>query len=71
MLNELGLTPKQILISIRIEKAQELLEKSNMPVTDVAYEVGYSSLSQFIAAFRAQTGQLPSEAARFGRKPKI
>lgn len=71
MLQETGLTPKQFLISSRIEKAQELLLKPGASVTEVAFEVGYGSLSQFISAFRAQTGQLPSEVTRFGRKPKI
>lgn len=71
MLQEIGITPKQFLIAARIERAQELLEKPGSSVTDVAFEVGYNSLSQFIAAFRAQTGQLPSEVARFGRKPKF
>lgn len=71
MLQEIGLTPKQFLITARIEKAQVLLRESGVSVTEVAFEVGYNSLSQFIAAFRAQTGQLPSEVARLGRKPKI
>lgn len=71
MLQEIGLTPKQLLITVRIEKAQELLQKPGASVTDVALSVGYNSLSQFIAAFRSQTGQLPSEVARIGRKPKV
>lgn len=71
MLQEIGITPKQFLISTRIEEAQKLLQKHGSTVTEVALEVGYASLSQFIAAFRSQTGQLPSEVARFGRKPKI
>ncbi len=70
MLKETGLTPKQFLITARIERAQDLLRAPGSSVTDVALAVGYSSLSQFIAAFRAQTGQLPSEALRIGRKPK-
>ncbi len=71
MLQEIGLTPKQLLITARIEKAQDLLQKPGASVTDVALSVGYSSLSQFIASFRSQTGQLPSEVARIGRKPKV
>lgn len=71
MLQEIGLTPKQLVITVRIEKAQALLQKPGASVTDVALRVGYNSLSQFIAAFRSQTGQLPSEVARIGRKPKV
>jgi AraC-like DNA-binding protein len=54
------MTPKQAITFHRIEKAKELLQK-NQSVTDVAYEVGYSSLSQFITTFRSLTGKLPSE----------
>ncbi len=59
-LDESGMTPKQAITFHRIEKAKELLLQ-NQSVTDVAYEVGYSSLSQFITTFRSLTGKLPSE----------
>lgn len=64
--NETGLQPKQWLISYRIEKAKELLKLPKSSVTEVAFAVGYNSLGQFIAAFRAKTGQLPSEYLRRG-----
>ena len=57
---EIGLTPKQVITSFRIEKAKRLLQGGVLSVTDVSLEVGYSSLSQFIATFRKTTGQLPS-----------
>lgn len=69
---ELGITPKQLLTSLRIEKAKDLLQSGAVTVTEAAYSVGYGSLSQFIAAFRQLTGQLPSEFAatrQQGRKP--
>lgn len=61
---ELGMTPKQLLMSLRIEKAKELLLAGNITATEVAFAVGYNSLSQFIASFRQITGCLPSEFAR-------
>lgn len=61
---ELGLTPKQLLIALRIEKAKELLLAGHATVTETAFAVGYSSLSQFITSFRQLTGQIPSEYAR-------
>lgn len=66
-LEELGLTPRQVLIQMRIGRARELLAEG-APVTQVALECGYRSLSRFIAAFRQITGQLPSDFRRFGRK---
>lgn len=60
-LAELGMTPKQIITSYRMECAKELLKRGRTSVTDIALEVGYSSVSQFITTFRKLTGQLPSE----------
>ncbi len=57
---DFGLTPKQVLILRRVNEAKKLLLQRKS-VTDVALEVGYSSLSQFIVTFRKVTGQLPSE----------
>jgi AraC-like DNA-binding protein len=58
---ELGLSPKQALIRLRLEKARELLKNRNCSVTDACFEVGYSSLSRFIQSYRAAFGNLPSE----------
>ncbi|MBX3034906.1 MAG: helix-turn-helix domain-containing protein [Bdellovibrionaceae bacterium] len=66
VLKETGIQPRQWLINFRIDRARELLKKPGASVTDVAYEVGYSSLSQFITAFRSRTGQLPSEYLKRG-----
>ncbi len=62
-LDELGLTPKQALSQYRVRRAQELL-LGGKSVTETAFDVGYSSLSQFITLFRQVTGQLPSEYVR-------
>lgn len=64
VLEQTGFSPRQILIQYRISKAQELFLSGKHSVTHIAAEVGYHSLSQFIAAFRNITGQLPSEFAR-------
>lgn len=58
---EFGVAPKQALLRFRLEKARELLKLGRMSVTDVSYEVGYSSLSRFIQAYRSTFGRLPSE----------
>lgn len=65
-LKETGIQPRQWAINIRIDLAQELLKKPGATVTDVALQVGYNSLSQFIAVFRSRTGQLPSEFLKRG-----
>lgn len=65
-IQETGLQPRQWFINFRIDRAQELLKKPGASVTEVAFKVGYNSLSQFIAAFRSRTGQLPSEYLKHG-----
>lgn len=60
-LKETGLTPKDYLILLRIEKAKELLQTTTMTVTDISMEVGYNSLSKFIGTFKKISGVLPSD----------
>ncbi len=43
-----GVTPRVFVVRLRIERACELLEKTALPVTEIAQEVGYSS-SQVLA----------------------
>ncbi|MEO5667778.1 MAG: helix-turn-helix domain-containing protein [Bdellovibrionota bacterium] len=62
-MQELGLSPKQALTRLRLEKARELLKTRNMSVTDTCFEVGYGSLSRFIQGYRTAFGKLPSEEA--------
>ena len=59
-LTEVGMTPKQVITLFRIEQAKQLLSNGKQSVTDISFEVGYNSVSQFISTFRKSTGQLPS-----------
>jgi AraC-like DNA-binding protein len=54
-----GKTPHQYLISVRIEKAKQLLQ-ANMPVSKVCYAVGFESLSSFSGLFKKMVGLTPS-----------
>jgi AraC family transcriptional regulator len=59
-------TVHQFVLRLRLDKARHLLESSVMRITDIAYAVGYNSLSAFINAFRRQFGVPPSAyRARF------
>jgi len=57
---ELGMTWGQTLRRIRMISAVEALAGSQAPVTEIAFSVGYASLSAFNAAFRDFAGQSPS-----------
>ena len=54
-----GQTITQYLRQLRMEKAAELLKSREFNVTEVALEVGYSSLSHFSAAFQEMFGCCP------------
>ncbi len=57
---ELGMTWRQALRRMRMIRAVEALAASSAPVTTIAFEVGYGSLSAFNAAFRDFAGVTPS-----------
>lgn len=56
---ETGTTIPQYLRRIRLERAAELLRGGKHNVTEVAFEVGYNSLSHFSAAFHEMFGCCP------------
>ena len=56
---EAGMTIQQYIRQIRMERAAELLRTGQCNVTEAAFEVGYSSLSHFSAAFRETFGCCP------------
>ena len=45
---------------VRIEKARELVQNSNLRISEIAFAVGFQSLSQFNRVFKRRTGKSPS-----------
>ena len=58
---ELGMTWRAALRRLRVLRAIEQLAGTDHSVTQIAMDVGYSSLSAFQSAFRDLIGQTPSE----------
>jgi len=56
-----GKTTSEYVRSIRLRKAAQLLEKSDLSISEVAYEVGYNSPKYFSKYFKDEYGILPSE----------
>ncbi|MDD9856012.1 MAG: AraC family transcriptional regulator [Gammaproteobacteria bacterium] len=54
-----GLLFSDIITAARRELALHYIKNSDMPLTDIGYELGYSELSAFSRAFRAWTGMSP------------
>ncbi len=69
--NVLGVTPHQYLVRSRLRHAARLLADDGLPITDVAYEVGFGDLSNFVRTFPRAAGVSPRrfrEASRGKRK---
>jgi DNA-binding response OmpR family regulator len=66
-----GLSPSELIIRFRLERATPLLLQRAGTVGEVAYAVGFGNLSHFIRRFRQQYGQTPAAyaAGRGTRKP--
>src|SRR5262249_18969728 len=60
----LGVTPIELAQTRRLLVAKQLLTDTALPVTDVAFAAGFSSLRRFNAAFRARYGKSPSSCRR-------
>jgi len=60
MREEYGLSPKQYQGRLRLEEAKRLLVMTDLSVTSVAYELGFSSAQHLAGQFRALTGETPS-----------
>lgn len=54
-----GTTPHQYLIGARLRRASRLLVDTARPVTDIAYEVGFEDLSNFVRTFHSAVGCSP------------
>jgi AraC-like DNA-binding protein len=59
-LHDQGTNFQQVLDEIRFEAACQLLDKTRLPLTDIAASLGYSESSAFTRAFRRWSGTAPS-----------
>ena len=69
--NVLGVTPHQYLLRSRLRHAARLLADEDIAITDIAYDVGFADLSNFVRTFHRAAGVSPGafrEAARGKRK---
>jgi AraC family transcriptional regulator len=67
----LGVTPHQYLVRARLRRAAKLLADDDRPITDVAFDVGFGDLSNFVRTFHRAAGVSPRgfrAAARGDRK---
>jgi AraC family transcriptional regulator len=64
-----GVPPRVYLTRLRIEKACELLERTDLSITEIAQEVGYSSNQVLARVFMKHKRLSPSDYRRATRNP--
>ena len=65
---EVGLPPAEYMLRRKVDIAKELLSRPEHHITDVAYQLGFSSSQYFATVFRRYTKLTPSEYLQ-GRRP--
>jgi AraC-like DNA-binding protein len=63
----LGVTPHQYLVRSRLRHAAKLLADDDKAVTDIAYDVGFGDLSNFVRTFHRAAGTSPLKFRRASR----
>lgn len=56
-----GMTPSDFLRRMRMQRAEELIVKSRMNFSEIAFKVGFSDPKYFTKCFKKETGMTPSE----------
>ena len=67
-----GRSPHKYITARRMERAQFLLTTTDLPIAEIAWQVGFSNTSHFTAQFRKQTGTTPAvwrESSKPGSSP--
>ena len=67
----LGVTPHQYLVRSRLRHAARRLADDDSPITEIAYDVGFGDLSNFVRTFHRAAGASPQkfrQASRGDRK---
>lgn len=63
----LGVTPHQYLVRSRLRHAARLLADETRPITDVALDVGFADLSNFVRTFHRAAGVSPRAFRRLAK----
>ena len=64
----LGITPMTYLTRYRLQRAQHLLDTTDLPITEIAAETGFAEISHFTHTFKRETGVSPHAYRRRKRQ---
>lgn len=59
--NYTGLSPGQYYIQLKIERAKELLNNPDLPIKQIAYDLGFENYFYFSKLFKEKTGITPTD----------
>ncbi len=71
LLQVAGETPVEYIRSFKLERAALLLQKSNMTIAEIAYQVGFTTPNYFARSFKHKFGMLPSEYIASQKKENL
>lgn len=64
MKSEMGISANEYIRLLRLQKAAELMRRTELNISEIAYEVGFSDPQYFGKCFKKQYGQPPQEYRR-------
>lgn len=60
-IEQAGISPKQFLTNLRIDRAKQLLQDSDLDIKSIAYSVGFEDAGNFSKLFKQETGLSPTQ----------
>jgi AraC-like DNA-binding protein len=61
---EVGSSPRDYMTQMRVERAKRLLSETSRSITEIAFDLGFSTSAYFTAVFHRETGATPSDYRR-------
>jgi DNA-binding response OmpR family regulator len=66
-----GKSPSEFIRLVRLKRGKQLLEKSQLQITEIAYQVGFNSRNHFTMKFKEEFGISPSDYVRTLKNDEI
>jgi len=63
-IEQYGITPNEYIMRVKVSKSKILLKDTHKDILDIAYEVGFKSISNFYKCFKDQVGITPKKYRR-------
>ncbi len=63
----MGMSVGKYILNLRLQEAQRLLRESDMPVSDIAEQIGFNDMSYFCRAFKREMAMTPLQYRRQGK----